>query len=120
VTRFLLAVCVVIGGASVLLAQAHPCDTLPAGPWIVKSARQPVIGWCQAGEYEGFQVSVDGALTDIGKPAPAVEGEGVHGVYYVWTWPTGVAKNSTHTFGIRSYLAGGGTMSAQAVLRFRR
>jgi hypothetical protein len=121
VKRLILAACVwgVLWHASALLfAQAHPCDSTPAGPWVVKSAQRPVIGWCQAGEHDGFQVSADGALFDIGKPVPAVAGAGIRGIYYAWAWPTGVAKGTAHTFGVRAYTATGG--SAQAVLTFRR
>lgn len=116
--RTLVAVALLMGTLSPLGA-AHPCDIQPVGPWVVRTGKAPIVGWCQAGDHDGFIVSVDGALTDIHKPAPAVSGVGIYGTYYAVSWPSGVGKG-THTFGVRAYTANGGMQGPQAVLVFAR
>jgi hypothetical protein len=102
----------------VAVKAAHPCDIKPDGPWVQKTGKAPVVAWCQAGEHEGFIVSLDGALFDI-KPVPTVGGVGIYGTYYAMKWPGGVDKGQ-HVFGVRAYIAGGGMQGPQAVLVFTR
>jgi hypothetical protein len=115
----LLFACVVVLVAGVASVQtAHPCDIQPAGPWVQRTGKAPVVGWCQAGEHGGFIVSIDGALFDI-QPVPAVGGVGIYGTYYEIRWPGSVGRGQ-HTFGVRAYTGGGGMQGPQAVLTFSR
>jgi hypothetical protein len=117
--RRLVLIALLAGWASVALHGAHPCDTAPVGPWTWRTGRSPVVGWCQEGAHDGFIVSFDGRLFDIGKPAPAVPGTGTRGVYYHVGWPTNISKGS-HSFSVRAYTATGGMQGPATVLSFTR
>lgn len=116
--RALLALALLLGSISTVSA-AHPCDVQPVGPWVLRTGKAPIVAWCQSGDHDGFIVSIDGALVDIGKPAPAMSGVGIYGTYYAVVWPSGVGKG-THVFGVRAYTASGGMQGPQAVLVFTR
>lgn len=113
---WLVLLCLVT--APISAGAVHPCDTQPSGPWVLRTGKAPAVAWCQTGSYDGFLVSVDGAVTNIGKPAPAASGVGLFGTYYAVGWPSGVGKG-THTFTVRAYLATG-EQGPQGVLVFVR
>jgi hypothetical protein len=116
--RRLLLVVALLVLAGLQLGAAHPCDVAPSGPWIVRTGRGPVLGWCQAGTHTGFLVSVDGVVFDL-RLQPAVSGTGLLGTYYTWSWPGSMQKGS-HVFSIRAYTNNSGTPGPAASLTFTR
>ena len=94
----------VVALAGVLSGQgSHPCDVAPVGPWVLTKGKPPVFGWCQAGDVDGFLVSVNnGPVYDTGALAPVDVG-GVYGAFYEYAWPGSGFGKDNYTLAVRAY-----------------
>lgn len=98
--KILLTAILLFACAAPVAAQTHPCDTTPAGPFVIKTGQAPAVGWCHPGA-SGFTVAADaGAAVDVSPTVSAPNASGLK--YFEVRWSSGFQKGA-HTFTVVAY-----------------
>ena len=83
------------------MAQTHPCDSTPAGPFIIKTGQAPLVAWCHPGAT-GFTVQADaGPVIDVTPTIGAPNTAGLR--YHEVRWTSGFQKGP-HTVTVQAYI----------------
>jgi hypothetical protein len=108
-TRGLVGVLCTFGllvGAAPAVAQGHPCDAPPVGPFVLLSGSKVTVGWCSnpiTMPVSGWKVTIDnGAPVKLAVLLPKVAANTAGLAYFETVHPTPVQKG-THTVGVYAY-----------------